>query len=297
MKGNNLDAFRVLDKIVKEGSYAKAALALHKTVPSLSYSITNLEKRLDIILLDRSEYRVKTTPLGERLLKEARDVIVRADRLNSLAKQLKSDWEPTLEIVIDGMLTPNIILNVIAQVKAQGSPTIFHLTTEYLGGVGKRFDQANADIMFSLENTYDDRSVMVHLFDIEVLLVAAPSTGLQSNVKYSLADLADLPEISVQDSSYTHAQPGRSLGCSELFFVGDFYIKKQAITNGMGIGWMPKSWIDNELESGALFPINVDGQERDTYPVYVGFSKVRFSGRAQTLFIETLKNQFIQQNK
>ena len=292
MKGNDLDAFRVLDKIVSEGSFSKAAAALHKTVPAISYSIAQLEARYGLNMVDRSGYRVTLTPCGVRMLEEARKVINQADYLSSVATQLTDHWEPKLEVIIDGMLEPSIILQVIDYVQSKNAPTIFQLTPEYLGGVERRFDIDNADIMFSLNYPHDNRWLSEHLFDIETMLVASPSSNLDKNKRYRLSDLSAVREVSVQDSSHQQPEPGRSLGSSELFFVGDFYTKKQAILSGMGIGWMPLSWVTEEINNGKLFEVNYSGGSRDQYQVCVGTWKNRHPGRAQSYFIESIKQHF-----
>lgn len=295
MRGNDLDSFRILEHIVRAGSFTKAAAKLFKTVPAISYNISQLEQNLGIKLLDRTGYRVKLTPAGDRMLREARAVIMQADHLQSLALQLSNDWEPKLELVFDGMLDPGIILDVISQVKSLGAPTIFQLTTEYLDGVEKRFEAGSADIMFSLSASSDERWIQEYLFEIEAVLVAAPSTGLDKDKQYLAPELSSFLEVSVQDSSYEQPEPGRSLGNLEHFFVGDFYIKKKAILNGMGIGWMPLGWIQKELESGELFRVDIEHTRKISYPVYVGQRKNQASGQAQTLFIDKLRHRFMQQ--
>ena len=292
MKGNDLDAFRVLERIITTGSYSKAAKSLNKTVPAISYSISQLESRYGFTMLDRSAYRVSLTPYGSRMLKEAKKVISQADYLDSVAARIKDNWEPSLEVVIDGMLDPGIVLQVISHLKSLGAPTTFQLSSEYLGGVEKRFEIDNADIMFSLNYPSNERYLSEHLFDIEVMLVASPTLGLEKKSKYTLNDLSKILEISVQDSSYQLPEPGRSLGNSELFFVGDFYTKKQAILKGMGIGWMPVNWITHDLEQNNLFEVNYTGGSKDQYQVCVSTWKNRHQGQAQIKFVELIKQYF-----
>ena len=292
MRGNDFEAFKVLDAVINQGGYKQAAKYLNKTVPAISHNISQLEARYDLALLDRSEYRVKLTKHGARLLEEARKVINQSKYLDSIANKLSDDWEPSLEVVFDGLLEPDIILDIIAKIKAAGAPTTFQLTTEYLRGVEKRFAQDNADIMFSLGTVNHDAWRSEHLFDLEIVLVGSPSLELDNKYTYSIPELSNLLEISVQDSSYSDPVAGHSLGGPDLFFVGDFYTKKRAILKGIGIGWMPLHWVKQELESKTLMEIKIPTGSRDQYQVCVGTWKSRAAGKAQEEFIQRISDSF-----
>lgn len=292
MRGNDLEGFRVLDAIDRSGTLAAAAAELNRTVASISYRLTQLEKRYQIDMVDRSGYRLSLSPAGRRLVTEARKLFAQGRYLDSVAENLVNNWEPELEVVIDGMLDPEIVLDVIRQIKTTESPTNFQLTTEYLGGVQTRFARGRADIMFSLQYAELDDVVNQHLFDIEVVLVAAPASGLETERSYRFDELEVLTEISVRDSGYDVPTPGRSMGGSNLFFVGDFYTKKRALLKGMGFGWMPRSWVEEELVSGALINVQYEAGSRDMYPVYVGTRSSQHPGRAQQYFVELMRSSF-----
>ena len=292
MRGNDLEGFRVLDAIDLAGTLAGAAEKLGKTVPTVGYRLTQLEQSYGIEMLDRSGYRLKLTDQGKRLLEEARKLMSLGEYLDSVAEQLRFNWEPELELVMDGMLDPAIVLNVIRQIAATGAPTNFRLATEYLRGVHARFNQHAADIMFSLEYSEQNDCINHHLFDIDVVLVASPSTGLMAKQKYSFADMDMYTEVSVRDTSYDAPTAGRSLGVSRLFFVGDFYTKKRALLDGMGFGWMPLTWVQPELDDGTLVEVKYEAGSRDTYPVYVGTRKTRYLGKALQKFIDLMQDSF-----
>ena len=292
MRGTDFDAFAMLAAIVRHGTLSSAANALNKTTATISYRLAQLESHYGIEMLDRSGYRVTLTPKGSRLLEEATRVLEQASVLDSVAHQLNHEWEPKLEIVIDGLLDSEIILDAINEIKNAGAPTTFQLVIEYLGGVEHRFNQGDADVMISL--TFPDTAHISsrHLFDIDIVLVASPRLGIQNLAPLSLADLSQYLEISVQDSGYEEPVPGRSLGGPDLFFVGDFYTKKQAILKGMGIGWMPQHWVAKELAAGELVEVNYQEGSTDRYPVYVGTRKSKLAGKAQQMFIKLLKAKF-----
>ncbi|MFT3803431.1 MAG: LysR family transcriptional regulator [Burkholderiaceae bacterium] len=69
-------------------SFAIAASRVHLTVSSLSKRIAELESSLGQALFDRSGYRAVLTPVGERLLPLATDLLRRAEQVASTVRQV-----------------------------------------------------------------------------------------------------------------------------------------------------------------------------------------------------------------
>jgi DNA-binding transcriptional LysR family regulator len=68
--------------LCEEGSFARAARALHLTQPALSRSILALERRTGIKLFDRNKGRVEPTDLGRTFLVQAHELLARAEALD-----------------------------------------------------------------------------------------------------------------------------------------------------------------------------------------------------------------------
>lgn len=68
--------------LAEEGSYARAARALHLTQPALTRSIQELERRTGLKLFDRDSKRVEPTDLGRLFLAHARELLGRAEALD-----------------------------------------------------------------------------------------------------------------------------------------------------------------------------------------------------------------------
>ncbi|MCA3177975.1 MAG: LysR family transcriptional regulator [Burkholderiales bacterium] len=61
--------------LAEEGSFARAARALHLTQPALSRSIQMLERRVGVLLFDRGKSRVVPTDMGRLFLAHAQEVL------------------------------------------------------------------------------------------------------------------------------------------------------------------------------------------------------------------------------
>jgi DNA-binding transcriptional LysR family regulator len=66
MDGLTLHQLQCFEAVVSEGSFQAAAEKLLRSQPTVSASVKNLESQLQLLLLDRSGYRVTLTEGGRR---------------------------------------------------------------------------------------------------------------------------------------------------------------------------------------------------------------------------------------
>ena len=67
--------FRYIVAVDNHRHFARAAEACFVTQPTLSMQIQKLEEELDILIFDRSKQPIVPTPLGEKILEQARESI------------------------------------------------------------------------------------------------------------------------------------------------------------------------------------------------------------------------------
>ncbi len=249
-----LDQLRVLDAVDRRGSFAAAAEELHRVTSAVSYSLKTLEEALDLTLFDRSGHRAALTPAGRRVLDEGRLLLERARELDQLARELRGEFEPSLTVVADGVLPMPPIMRALRTLSRRSAPTRINLAMEYLGGVLERFEREEADFMMVLDFAGDARHIADPLPPLEFLLVARQNHPVHQSKKLDRRDLAAYVELIVSDSR-REDPPGQgrlSLGSPQVFRLSDFHSKKEALLEGVGLGWMPKHLIQRELSKGAL---------------------------------------------
>jgi DNA-binding transcriptional LysR family regulator len=249
-----LDQLRVLDAVDRRGTFAAAAEELHRVTSAVSYAIKNLEEGLGLTLFDRSGHRAELTAAGRRVLDEGRRLLERARALEQLARDLRDEWEPTLTLVADGALPMPPLMRALRRLVSRGLPTKVQLVIEYLGGVRERFDRERADLMMVLDFAGDEQHIADSLAPLELLLVAKRGHPLLGLPRVTRSDLAEHVELVVADSRREGAPPGGrlSLGASQIFRLSDFHSKREALLEGVGIGWMPGHVIERDVAKGAL---------------------------------------------
>lgn len=286
----DLDSIRVLRTIVERGSFAAAAKALHRAQSAVSYQIKKLEEVLNLEIFDRSEYRAILTPAGQAILDEGIHLLNQAEHIEELALQLNQEWEPSFEVVIDGILEIPPIMSAMKALLAEDIPTKISLTMEYLGGVQYRFDKNQADLMLVKEYKKSTQLLSLPLADVECLICVGKSHPLAKLDNVSITQLQKYVELSVHDSSEQddYDVVHMHFGSERTFFLSDFKSKKQALLQGIGFGWMPYYLVKQELDNGELFEVKYQHGSRFSFTPHLVWRAQKKPGKTAQRFIDLL---------
>jgi len=287
-----LDALTVLDAINRRGSFAAAADALHRVPSAVTYSMKKLEQDLDTSLFDRSGHRATLTNAGKLLLSEGRHLLDAVSSLENQLKKVADGWEAEFNIAMADMLPIEGMLELIEEFYKLQSGTRIKLHREVYGGTWDALMSKRADLVIGAPDNgpagggYHTRK----LCDIEWIFVIAP--------QHPLARLKDpIPEqviskyrvIAVADTSRNFAP--RTSGIfsgQDVFTVPDFKTKIQAHIMGIGVGFLPRFLIQNELKQGLLIEkkLETSHQNASTFLAW----RTGKNGRSLDWFIDKLQH-------
>jgi len=273
----NLRALEALDAVVTRGGFHRAAEHLHRVQSAISHQVANLERQLGLKLLDRQGYRVQLTPAGEAILAEGRQLLTRAERVRSVARQLSSGWEPELVVVVDGILPIQPVLEAVRALANNGVPTRIQVRVEFLRGVEQYFGNSHASLMLVADYQPDSSLQQEALPDLDCVLCVGDSHSLSRARSVTLQDLEDHVELSVQHSSTEQLDDRHLFGCRRRVYLSSFQAKRDALLMGVGFGWMPLHLAFEDLRRGRLTELN-----------YVGGSRYRFSPKLVYRAVQSL---------
>ena len=96
----DLRQFRYFIAVAEEGQLTRAARRLHMAQPALSQAIAQLERQLEVALLERHARGIVLTPAGEAFLVQAREAVGAFERAEAVAR----GWsEPRREVIELGL--------------------------------------------------------------------------------------------------------------------------------------------------------------------------------------------------
>ncbi|MCL1119605.1 LysR family transcriptional regulator [Shewanella seohaensis] len=289
----DIDAFNVLQVLVEEGSFAKAAERLHKAQSAVSYQVKKLEEHLGVQLFSRDQYRAELTSEGRVILAEGQRLLQHLANIEHLASRFSEGWEPKLELVIDGALPMEPIMTALKRMAEHQIPTKIQLNMEFLGGVQHRFERDNADLMLVKDYRTGPYYHPQPLPAITSVLVTSASHPLAQHKHISLPELQQHVELTIEDSSPNKTYRDElQFGGDKVFYLSGFIMKKNALLKGLGFGWLPDFLVQEELLSGELVEVDFVGGSRYTFTPQLVSTLERPLGRAGKLFTELILEEF-----
>jgi DNA-binding transcriptional LysR family regulator len=250
-----LEALRVLEAIHQLGSFAAAADALFKVPSALTYTVKKLEEDLGVALFDRSRQKAVLTPAGHLVLEQGQAILEAAIRLEDSIKQFESGWEPKLRIARDTVLLESPLMTVVGDFLSQNRPVEITLSEEAVGGGWDALQDGRADLVIGVTGELPKGKVHTQaLGAIDFVFAIAPTHPLALvEGAITAVQLRQYPAIVLADSSKN--LPARNIGIFEsrqVLRVDTMRSKIQAQCLGLGVGYLPKHRIVDELKSGRL---------------------------------------------
>ncbi len=288
-----LDQLLALDAIARTGTFAGAADELHKVPSAISYLVQGLESATDVDLFDRSRRKAVLTKAGQRILESSREVIERARALERVASELSGGWEAELHVIVDGALPIAPITACLRRFADPEIPTCLRVDIEYQEGVIDHFIAAPADVALYLGFDSEEQAKpydLTPLPDLDLVLVAAPDHAL-ANQPFTDAARAGHAELVVRDSSPRFSERAKAAfsGSRNLVYLADFHSKRIALLDAAGYGWIPKHFVEQDLNEGRLVILDAE-MRRWTFQPQIVVRENQPLGRAGQLFVDTLRS-------
>ncbi len=259
-----LDQLQILVKIVETGSMGAAAKALHRTQPTLSVSVKNLEAEFRIEIFSREGRRLILTPVGQALYQKAKRVLERAEEFESFGRQLGIGNEPIVKIAFDASIPIRFISGILKQCDADFPDTNLDLFAENLYGAMERLIEKEVDLAVVAYFEENHLFKALPLIKYRFFPVAASTHPLaQYENEAPFEDIKDYVQVVLKDSAKNAAkESSRVVKDARQWRVNNSHTKKEIILAGLGWGNLPDFTIKKELETHKLVPLKIKNYYR-----------------------------------
>lgn len=248
-------------------NFSVAAAARNITQPAFSRRIKALENWMGTQLIDRSTYPVKLTPAGEVVLENARSLSQDMYRLRDECRDLYSPSADTLSISALHSIALSIYPSYARKLQETIGPftTLMNATDYYDCIESLTLGRSELAICYShiLGPQYlnSGQFETLTLMQDPLLLVASPQIAdRMGQALTAQSDGETLPLVSyspgcflgkMQEILTKHYHANR-IGFHTVFENSMSEALKRMILVGQGIGWLPKSVIEEELRQDTL---------------------------------------------
>ncbi|AVS89317.1 hypothetical protein C8238_14630 [Paracidovorax avenae] len=255
--------------LVHSGSFSAAAVDRHVTQPALSRRIRALEQWLGAPLVNRAAYPVQLTPYGQEFVGLARETVasmhaVRADLRQALGKDGRQVRVLTLhtlasrtvpELIAPLMRAePSLAVEIVPSV--QGVESHFH----EIDGGGAQLLVGYSQLKPRARTEEYERRVVAH----DALVPVASRAFVDDDGRCDLQRSSEVPFLGYSPFTFSAALLERTLAQ-----IGTRLVRraesplaetlKALCLQGLGVAWLPRSSVADELQTGVLRIVGAEG--------------------------------------
>ena len=95
--------------VEKAGSFRRAAKACHVTQPTLSMQIQKLEDYFGVLIFDRAQQHIQSTPIGRKIVEQARIALSEIHRITAIIHTAKDSIEGKVRLGVIPTLAPYVL--------------------------------------------------------------------------------------------------------------------------------------------------------------------------------------------
>jgi LysR family hca operon transcriptional activator len=265
LSGVELRHLRYFVAVAEELSFTRAAGRLHTAQPSLSQQIRQLEKELEVKLLDRSRHHVALTNAGRIFLQQARDILGRVDHASRLARQAAEGHAGDLSVGTFPSADVRI-LPALRPLVAEHLPDLrLILHSKYAIEPLSGLQSGTLDVAFMRDPDEATGLEVIELLREEIVIVLPSHHALARRKKIPVTSLDDLPCITMErrlspalhDATATLYREAR-IRLHAVSSADNVLGHLQLVQEGLGFALLPDS-MNSLLPPGVTFrPLDCD---------------------------------------
>jgi DNA-binding transcriptional LysR family regulator len=285
-------------RVLECKSFSKAAEAVHLSQPTVSSHIKDLEAHFGCLLIDRLSKEAAPTQAGRLLYDYARRLLA----LRAEAEMALTQYQGRMQghLAIGGSTIPGgyLLPRVIGKFKIQYPHIRPSLIVADTGRVISAVLEGTIEVGVVGAESREKNILQERLIEDQMRLIVPASHSWSGLNKVSLNRLLTEPFIAREHGSGTlksiqgsFKQKGRSV--EELNIVaemGSTEAVRQAIKDGIGVSILSTLAVADDLESGALKALSVEGVNL-TRGLFITRHRQRSLSPLGAAFLEFLKAQ------
>jgi DNA-binding transcriptional LysR family regulator len=285
---NNVIAMMSFAAVVSTGGFSTAAAALGYSKAAVSRRIARLEASVGMKLLDRTTRTVSLTPAGREMYAWCSRIVDEVNEANRVMTGMVQ--RPRGELKVNAPVVSSLfdLTKIIPEfLKAYPEVRVFlNLSDSRADLLKGRFDVA-----FWTGEPYDENLDAVRLRDYAMVLVAAPAY-LEANGRPSTpSDLKEhtcILETHLSQVGEWRLSPDVTVTVNRGPLTSNSVrVATQASLDGLGISYLPRFLIEEEISSGKLVVLLPDIVD-ERIPLYVMFPKGSYMLSKVRAFVDFL---------
>ena len=232
--------------------FSKAAAACHVTQSTLSAAIQELEHQLGVVIFERNRKNVLITPLGEKLLHQARLILGDVEDFVSLAKSHEEALASEIRLGVIPTIGPFLLPHLLRDLRKQFPKLKLYLKEDLSAQLVRHLQQGQLDLIILALPYPLPELEQVSLFTDEFLLCLPPG--------HQLAKAGQVRQQNLKGESLLLLEEGHCLrdhaleACkletadTDLVYQGtSLHTLVQMVANGLGVTLLPAMSVEADV--------------------------------------------------
>ncbi|MEP5569731.1 MAG: LysR family transcriptional regulator [Halioglobus sp.] len=290
MASHRWESIEAFERVVRLGSFTRAADDLGVSRSHISRQINALENRLDAQLLLRTTRKVSTTDVGQAFYMQCRQVLDNIDEAERAVLDLQANPRGILRVTVAGAFGEDFIAPAALDFMAEHRDLIVELnfSNRLIDLISEGYDLAIR------AGTLKDSSLIARRISTRKLLTCASPEYLQRNgTPSSIHSLTNHNCLLGTLDSWRFRENGRNqdLRVSGNWRSNNGRSLRRAARAGLGLVQLPSFYLDKDIDDGALLPVLEDYNPTDT-GVWAVYPHNRHLSAKVRLFVNFLADRF-----
>jgi len=142
-----LTELRYIVAVARERHFGRAAAACFVSQPTLSVAVKKLEDELGMVLFERGKTDVRVTPLGERIVAQAKQVLEEVEGVKRIAAQDHDPLDGPLRLGAIYTVAPYLLPQLIPALHKQAPKMPLVIEENYTARLQERLLQGELDVI------------------------------------------------------------------------------------------------------------------------------------------------------
>lgn len=168
-----LTELRYITAVARLSHFGKAAEECFVSQPTLSVAIRKLEEELGVTLFERSRSQVTVTPVGEKVVEQARRVLEEAERIKTLAAAEQDQFAAPVKLGVIYTIGAYLIPSLLPGLKAAAPELQLRLSENFTDVLATQLKNGEIDAAI-LSLPFNESGIITRPLYEEPFVVALP---------------------------------------------------------------------------------------------------------------------------
>jgi LysR family hydrogen peroxide-inducible transcriptional activator len=251
-----LTELRYIVALSETGHFRKAAEQCNVSQPTLSIAVKKLEEELEVALFERSRHRVTTTPIGERIVEQARTVLRESRTLLNLAEAGRDPLGTVLSVGAIYTVGPYLFPRLVTRLHERVPAMPLFIEESFTANLRDKLTRGELDAIFVALPFTETEVVTREVYREPFVVLLPEGHPLEKQDKIDPAELAHHRVLLMGEGhcfrdQVLEACAGLPQAISERHAKGEAVLEgssletlKHMVASGLGITVLPRSAAD-----------------------------------------------------